>query len=214
MGTDLKHCIITHIDIIDTKAKADTGKAAAIMRELHRAVDCLMRNKRRFTSIKRAYTWNDSVLLLADVANENTRDYVRSLHDAYELKCCIDAKVGPCYAVIVKGKRFPAPSGSDDVSDRRFVFVEASSFAMANCETIPKYFSRESGGLPARDKVRNPKGRQYQWYIDGRIASVVGLGTPDLCRRMELLPSNTARTVHAYDDLGGKLGAIVADMDI
>ena len=155
-----------------------------------------MKRKGCFRSVRRAYTWNDSVLLLADVTEHSRYDYERALRDACELKCKLDADVGESYAVAVKGQRFPTPGGTDESLDGRFAFIEASSYAMANCMKIPKKFNADSVNLA--------------WYIDERITSVIELGKSDRHKKLRLLPKNKKRWVHAYNDLKNRLDALSA----
>ena len=149
-----------------------------------------MEGEGRFRSVARAYTWNDSVLLLAYVG-DNACEYERALRDAAAFKREIDAVgqrhgVGKSYAVAVKGQAFPPPENTGASSDGRFVFIEASGYAMANCLKIPDCF---------RDN-------HHSWYIDKRIKDVVGqLGAPVHQQEVSLLPKQKKRIIYAYDRL-------------
>ena len=190
MGREWQDCVTTFFDLDATKKNASSGHGSRIMRALHGAVAQAMDNKDHFRSVDRAYTWNDSVLFLAYVGND-ARKYACALRDAAEFKPEIDA-VGQChgirrsYAVAVKGQAFPPPENTGASSDGRFVFIEASSYAMANCLRIPHCFKE------------NP----HSWYIDKRIKDVVRqLGAPAHQQRVRLLPKRKKRTIYAYDSL-------------
>ena len=190
MDSDWKDCITICFDLPGTKNLALTGHGSSIMRDLHRVVAQAMDNKRRFPSVCRAYTWNDSVLLLAYVGEDECA-YERALHDAAELKLEIDAvgkqhKIRESYAVAVKGQALPPPENAPISPDGRFVFIEASSYAMANCLEIPKCFNKN----------------RHLWYIDERIKDAIGkLGKPAYQQRITLLPKHDQRWVYAYDNL-------------
>ena len=190
MGTDWKDCITIVFDLDGIKDRAPTGQGSRIMQDLHTVVAQAMDNKSRFPSVDRAYAWNDSVLLLAYV-DQGECQYEHALRDAAELKPEIDA-VGECYgvgnsyAVAVKGQAFPPPEKAGKSSDGRFVFIEASSYAMANCLKIPGCF----------------KEKRHSWYVDSRIKDAVRqLGEPAHQQQMRLLPERRERTIYAYDHL-------------
>ena len=160
------------------------------MRDLHQVVAQAMNDKSRFPSVDRAYTWNDSVLLLAYV-DRGEWQYEHALRDAAELKPEIDAVgerycVEKSYAVAVKGQAFPPPHHAPTSPVGRFVFIEASSYAMANSLKLAECFK----------KNRHP------WYIDERIKDAVrNLGKPVYEKKVELLPKHEERTIYAYDHL-------------
>ena len=109
------------------------------MGELHDVVmDAAAENG--FDRIARIYTWNDSVLLLAYVSKRQ-QDYKCALRDVYTFKGRID-QVQESYGVVVKGQSFPYPQGQSTSQNDRFVFIEASSYAMANCMDIPRHFKK------------------------------------------------------------------------
>ncbi len=160
------------------------------MRDLHQVVAQAMNDKSRFPSVDRAYTWNDSVLLLAYV-DQGEWQYEHALRDAAAFKPAIDAVgerygVRESYAVAVKGQVIPAPEKAGETPDGRFVFIEASGYAMANSLILADCFKE------------NP----HSWYIDQRIIHAVrNLGEPVYEKKVELLPRHEKRTIYAYDHL-------------
>ena len=153
------------------------------MRNLHDLVENAMAQG-EFCSVTRAYAWNDSVLLLAYVDIDGS-DYERVLRDADQLKRKIDA-VENSFAAAVKGQAFPPPTNANATRDSRFVFIEPSSYAFANCLRIPKHFKQHS--------------RLHDWYIDGRIVEHIDT-LPDRVddAMVNLLPAGKERLVYAYD---------------
>ena len=153
------------------------------MQDFHNVVAQAMDDKSVFRSVDRAYTWNDSVLLLAYV-DQGECQYEHALRDAAELKPKIDAVgerygVGKSYAVAVKGQAFPPPEKAGTSRNERFVFIEASSYAMANSLILAECFKE------------NP----HSWYIDQRISNAIRqLGKPAHQQKMTLLPERKERT--------------------
>ena len=190
MGEEWKDCITTVFDLDGTKDLAPSGLGSRIMRDLHHVVAQALLDEHRFPSVTRAYAWNDSALFLTYVREEE-REYERALRDAAEFKPKIDAVgesycVGKSHAVAVKGQVLPPPETTGVSSPARFVFIEASSYAMANCLRIPSCF----------------KEKHYSWYLDERITDVVGqLGEPLYRQKIQLLPKREERIICAYDDL-------------
>ena len=67
------------------------------------------------------------------------------------------------------------------------MFIEASSYAMANCLEIPDCFT---------------KGNRHSWYIDSRIKDAVPqLREPVHQQSVKLLPKREERMIYAYDEL-------------
>ena len=190
MDSEWKDCITIFFDLDGTKRLAPTGLGSSIMQELHTVVARAMDNKNRFPSVGRAYAWNDSVLLLAYVGEDKCA-YERALRDAAELKPEIDAVgerygVGKSYAVAVKGQAFPPPKKAGTSRNERFVFIEASSYAMANSLILAECFKE------------NP----HSWYIDERISNAIRqLANPVCKKKIRLLPKHEERTIYAYDHL-------------
>ena len=107
------------------------------------------------------------------------------MRDIDRIKHGIDSLRENC-AVAVKGRAFPLPEGAGASSDGRFVFIEASSYAMANSLEISHHFKKD----------------QHQWYIDRRIVRrIPGLAHCVSCKKIKLLPKNRARRIYAYDNL-------------
>ena len=69
-----------------------------------------------FDHIARAYTWNDSVLLLAYVNNHHQHWHECALRDFSRLKGRID-EVAESYGVVVKGRAFPLAARSKWVAE-------------------------------------------------------------------------------------------------
>jgi hypothetical protein len=72
MGAKWRDCIVTMIDLCGTTSLAHTGRASTVMRRLHALV---IKEIGSLRAIDRAYTWNDSVLLLS---------YVDRTHASFE----------------------------------------------------------------------------------------------------------------------------------
>ena len=106
--------MVAVFDLVGIKELAPDGDASKQMRQLH---DLVMHatTGNRFDYIARAYTWNDSVLLLAYV-DDHQHGYASAMRDFYNLKDCID-DVSESYGVVVKGRSFPSP--------KRAVYVAA-----------------------------------------------------------------------------------------
>ena len=187
MGTGFQDCIVAFVDLVGVKDLAQGSQASTIMRKFHNVVMQAMAGNSN-DRLMRAYTWNDSVLLLAYV-DKNRHDYESVLRQVDCLKQKIDS-VRKSYAVVVKGQAFPPPEGQNTSPNGRFVFIEASSYAMANCMGIPKIFSREN---------------RHQWYLDQRIESEISelLAQRASAKKCRFLPDEE-RLVFAYDKLWGE----------
>lgn len=184
MGSEFQDCVVAVFDLVGIKERAPDGNGSKRMRQLH---DVVMRATagNRFDCIARAYTWNDSVLLLAYV-DDDRHGYACALRDFYSLKGCID-EVSESYVVVVKGRSFPSPQGPTTSQNGRFVFIEASSYAMANCMDIARHF----------------KSDPHRWYLDERVSrELCGLlAQPASQLKIPMLPANEERYIHAYDRL-------------
>ena len=173
-------------DFVGVKALAPGGAGSRQMGELHDvAMDAAAENG--FDRIARIYTWNDSVLLLAYVSKRQ-QDYECALRDVYTFKGRID-QVQESYGAVVKGQSFPYPQGQSTSQNDRFVFIEASSYAMANCMDIPRHFKKKKD--------------LHRWYLDERVScELCGLlAQPASQLKIPLLPTNEGRYVYAYDEL-------------
>ena len=109
------------------------------------------------------------------------------MRDFYRFKSRID-QVRKSYGVVVKGQRLPSPQESTTPRNDRFVFIEASSYAMANCMEIPKKFDKND---------------RHPWYLDERVSSRLDRLPPQPASRLKipLLPDKKERYIYAYDDL-------------
>ena len=183
MGSGLQDCVVAFFDLAGIKRLAPHGDGSRQMRRLHDVVMHATAGN-GLDRIARAYTWNDSVLLLAYVNNPD--GYERTLRHFSEFKILID-QVSASYCAVVKGQSFPSPRGSTASKNSRFVFIEASSYAMANCMDIPERF----------------KNARHQWYLDERVSRELRglLAQPARQLRMPFLPTSEERYVYAYDNL-------------
>ena len=183
MGSGFQDCIVAVFDLVGIKKLAPDGTGGKQMRRLHDVV--LHAAGDGFDCITRAYTWNDSVLLLAYV-NNHQDGYACVLREFSRLKSRID-QVSESYGVVVKGKSLPSPQCPSTSQDDRFVFIEASSYAMANCMDIPGRF----------------KNNHHEWYLDERVSQkLVGLlARPASQLKVPLLPTGEERYIYAYDKL-------------
>ena len=184
MGSGFQDCVVAVFDLVGIKGLAPDGDGSKQMRQLHDVVMHATAGN-RFACIARAYTWNDSVLLLAYV-DDHQHGYSCAMRDFYSLKGRID-EVAESYGVVVKGRSFPSPQGSTTSQNGRFVFIEASSYAMANCMDIPRHFKND----------------RHQWYLDERVSRELRglLAQPASRSKIPLLPTNEVRYVYSYDDL-------------
>jgi hypothetical protein len=177
-------CIVTFIDLVDTKKGAETGAASALMQQLHHLVPKAVA-RRSLPSVRHVYTWNDSVLVVSNV-DRTAASFSRALIDLQTLKTDIN---GLCrnYAIAIKGRAFPPFQTS---VTKRVTVLEASSWAMANCFAVEKAL----------------KSRQATWYIDSWILrKVETLRSPAGQAKVLMLPRRRARIVHFFkhDDLFG-----------
>jgi hypothetical protein len=180
MGQDWRDCIVTMIDIVGVKERAQDG-ASALMRQLHTLV---AQEMGFLQSVAHAYVWNDSVLLLSYV-NETDASFESAIRDAEQLKRQIDA-LGASYAIAVKGRAFPPePAENSPVQTSRTTVIEASSWAMANCFEIEKALGW---------KWRKP------WYIDIRVVRKIQTSQTFRAEKVKLFPSRQARQVCVFDD--------------
>lgn len=86
MGLTWRDCIVTMIDLVGTKDKARGGRGSALMHNLHGLV---IRSKPDLPSVQKAYTWNDSVLLLSFVT-ASVASYAAAMSDAHLMKHRVD----------------------------------------------------------------------------------------------------------------------------
>ena len=145
---------------------------------------CVPRPAIALSVLRKRTRGNDSVLLLAYV-DDDQHSYARALRDFYSLKGRID-DVAENYVVVVKGRSFTSPQGPTTSQNGRFVFIEASSYAMANCMDIPRHFKRD----------------RHRWYLDERVSrELCGLlAQPASQLKIRMLP-NEERYIYAYENL-------------
>lgn len=179
--SDWRDCIVVLIDLIGIKKLVSEGnsKASKLMRSFHVRIRREMRTAS--TALDHAYTWNDSVLLLAYI-NGHLGSYQRAIRAADNLKRSID-EIAPSYAIAVKGQTFPTGT---DCEGERVTVVKASSYALENCFKIAEEAKK--------------RGKHGAWYIDSRIAMKVPLARSVDRFTARLLPSGKARQVHIHMD--------------
>src|SRR5580700_6379769 len=102
MGKDWQDCIVTLIDLQGVKAMAEQGIASKLMLKFHNIV---IKERDSLNITAHAYVWNDSVLLLSYV-NEDDSSFESAMKDADKLKRRVDVIVRS-YAIAVKGQTFP-----------------------------------------------------------------------------------------------------------
>ena len=87
MGSDLRDCVVTMLDLIDVKKRAPESHGSMMMRAFHKtALDALAQYA---PSVHNAYVWNDSLLLLTYV-DASTSSVEVALREADKLKRRID----------------------------------------------------------------------------------------------------------------------------
>jgi hypothetical protein len=180
MGARWRDCIVSVIDLVGIKSRADRGVRSDLMRKLHALV---IQEVPGLPTVAHAYACNDSVLLLSFVTTER-HSFEAALRDADRLKHRVD-RISPSFAVAIKGRTFPPVRASVSVMQGpRVTVVEASSWAMANSLEIPA-------------KVQPLRGT---WYIDDRVARRIRTKQPHAKKAVPFLPSKTPRTVRVYKD--------------
>lgn len=177
MGSGWRDCIVCFIDLDGTKAAAEVPKAGSkLMRQFHQLVETQLAIG--LPSIAHAYTWNDSVLLLAYVGEPQS--YVTVMREVDQLKRAIDA-LCKSHGVAVKGRAFPVLPSGDAVASR-LTRLHASSWAMANCFEIEKALGN----------------KRAAWYVDGRIGRQLPSTSEFRKYPAKLLPSGRLRVIHCF----------------
>ena len=182
-----KECIVSYIDLIDLKKTINNpNHAVEIMGQVHQTVYSQISNDMPLHSY--AYSWNDSVLLLAYINNRSS-DFNGIIKEVVDLKRKID-QVRSCYTICMKGLVFPSPFqyagavyDSPQPEQPRHVFIKASSIAFANCIEIEKCLG----------KFRKA------WYIDESIAKELNSSNPCLHKKIKLLPNNEEKIIYMFD---------------
>lgn len=179
-------CIVTAFDLAGTRTLASSGKGSSAMIEMHNSA--VEKISYGLPLHSHGYVWNDSVLLLSYMTEENwtTKAFISELDD---FKSFIEQKCGAAmYAISVKGLAFPNQITKPAVfsgkieNHARVVVLKTSSWAMANCFLIEKSL----------------KHYRADWYIDSRITNGANLPKPFASENVELLPKNKARCIHMF----------------
>ncbi len=179
--TTWNDCIMSLLDLVGIRKLVAEGRSdgTRTMIDFHRLVQAESAEALQYH--QHVYVWNDSILLLALLDSKHVY-FEAIMKEVDGLKRKIDSHC-QCYAISVKGKTFPMPSAP--TVDDKFVFLRASSYALANCFTIEKAL----GGT-----FRKP------WYVDIRIAKRIRPSTPFCNRRaVTLLPYSKPRYIYMYD---------------
>jgi len=180
-----KDCLVTLIDLVDTKklATSTKGIASSRMRKLHSIADKFMSSEA--PKHDHAYAWNDSVLLLAFLDGERGAARI-ALEEADQLKKRIDKTLGcNSYAVCVRGQTFPLQDDkqSSGALSGRCTILRSSSFAMANCYIIESEL----------------KQHRADWYIQNRLKGSVAIQPFKICV-VDLLPYARANKIMLFKD--------------
>ena len=133
-----------------------SSQASTIMRKFHNVVMQAMAGNSN-DRLMRAYTWNDSVLLLAYV-DKNRHDYESVLRQVDCLKQKIDS-VRKSYAVVVKGQAFPPPEGQNTSPNGTVRLHRSIKLRYGE-------LYGNSGNVFSREN-------RHQWYLDQRIESEI-----------------------------------------
>jgi hypothetical protein len=183
--SEWRNCVVTFIDVVGIKKLALAGDsgASSLMRQLHHLTVSWIGEK--LPKHAQAYCWNDSVLLLGYLENATPGELLR---EAQVLKSEIEATIGRCYGICVRGQTFPELPGSPPVDKQvteqpRAVVIKASSFALANCFQIEAALGKK---------------HRAAWYVDERLRTA--LPTPPWrTERVSLLPTGEAREILMFN---------------
>jgi hypothetical protein len=187
-----QECIVTFIDLIGIKELAKGGQGSALMMEMHQRVKSQIQAG-HLASHPYAYLWNDSVLLLAYLNDQESRSVQKNriLKEADNLRKKIDVDLElKSFGISVQGMAFPDNQISASVftgeqaADRPdVVILKASSWAFANCFEIDK----------------NLRKHRATWYIDSRISEMLQTDEPiDKTASVKMLPDGKKRPVDMY----------------
>lgn len=179
MGKDWQDCIVTLIDLQGVKAMAEQGIASKLMLKFHNIV---IKERDSLNATAHAYVWNDSVLLLSYV-NEDDSSFESAMKDADKLKRRVDVIVRS-YAIAVKGQTFPPVNdAATHKKSPSVTVIRASSWAMANVFEIEK-------------KLGNLK---KPWYVDGWIKNRITTSQKFQKESMTMFPSKKKRPIYVFD---------------
>lgn len=184
---ELRPCIISYIDLIDIKNMIQSGKEEAVktMQSVHRVVYGQVNEK--MPNHAHAYTWNDSVLLLAYINSNLQGSVVDVMKEVNALKKKID-EINNSYCICVEGMPMAEPlayQGNVFVGNSnqpKYTHIKASSMAFANCFEVEKELSKHKMG----------------WYVDGRINDRLNLKLQCKEEEVKLLPDNGKRKIYMY----------------
>jgi len=173
-------CVVSYFDLIEIREKinSETSEASILMQNFH-----LFVRKNIFDSMPthdHAYVWNDSALFLAFPKNDS--DYEIIMRELNTLKPKLD-RICTSYGICIKGQAIPDSVCRYDIETKwqsRFVFLKASSYALANCFKV-------------EEKLKE---LEMDWYIDSRIADKIP-NFPDCDQHpVSMLPSGDERNVY------------------
>ncbi len=173
-------CVVSYFDLIGIRKKIELGnsEASILMQKLHLLVRTSMFSG--MPTHDNAYVWNDSALFLAFPKED--ADYEKIMRELNDVKPKID-DISPSYAICVKGRVIPESPCQYDTNlagQPRFVYLKASSYALANCFKI-------------EDTLKK---LEMDWYVDSRIAERVPAFAQCHQHEVTMLPSGTKRGIY------------------
>ena len=187
-----QECVVTFIDLIGIKDLAKGGQGSALMMQMHQQVKAQVQAG-HLPSHPYAYLWNDSILLLAYLSDEEPRSAQKNriLREADNLRRKMDVDLGlKSFGISVQGMAFPDNgisaavfTGKQAADQPDVVILKASSWAFANCFEIDK----------------NLRKYRAAWYIDSRISGMLRTDEAiDKTVSVQLLPDRNKRPVDMY----------------
>lgn len=179
-------CIVSFFDLIGIRKKIRPGdtQASKLMQNLQLVVRKSMFDA--MPSHDKAYVWNDSALFLAFPSFNS--DYEKIMRELNAIKPKLD-DICQCYAICVKGQAMPesvCQYDTREVEEPRFVFLKASSYALANCFEIEKELKK----------------LKMDWYVDRRIVDKIPNFPKGDRYDVMMLPTNRKRGIYV---LKGKI---------
>ena len=175
-------CVVSLFDLIGIreKIKQRDSRASILMQNFH-----LLVRKRMFDGMPthdKAYVWNDSALFLAFPRSK--AEYEKIMRELNAIKPKLD-DICRTYAICVKGQAMPESVCQYDtggVGEPRFVFLKASSYALANCFEIEKELKK----------------LKMDWYVDKRIVDKIPSFPNCKPHYVKMLPTLRKRYVHVH----------------
>jgi len=176
---DWRHCIICHVDLIGIKDKANIESKISMNKMLtfHALAKSQIASMPRHEHV---YTWNDSAAFVS-YPNGHSNDYRQISKELCDFLNEAE-KICRCYAVMVKGKAFPAPLHTPRQT-AKYTFLTLSSWAFANCFKIEKELGTN----------------RKRMYVDGRIVRAGKLKPGDKIETITMYPKYYARDIHMYN---------------